>query len=98
MLAVDAGRRLADNRAMSVADQAPYPGSVLCRFLDSRLPLRAAVAEEWSRRTASAPWTPVWLDDSESRQRVGLAAEMRIGLDLGEARPGAPLVPGAVPF
>jgi hypothetical protein len=70
---------------MSVTDQARYPGSVLCRFLDSRLPLRAAVAEDWARRTASAPWTPVWLDDSESRQRVGLAAEMRIGLDLGEA-------------
>jgi hypothetical protein len=85
MLAVDAGRWLADNRAMSVADQARYPGSVLCRFLDSRLPLRAAVAEDWARRTASAPWTPVCLDDSESRQRVGLAAEMRIGLDLGEA-------------
>jgi hypothetical protein len=85
MLAVDAGRWLADNRAMSVADQARYPGSVLCRFLDSRLPLRAAVAEDWARRTASAPWTPVWLDVSESRQRVGLAAEMRIGLDLGEA-------------
>jgi hypothetical protein len=70
---------------MSVADQARYPGSVLCRFLDIRLPLRAAVAEDWARRTASAPWAPVWMDDSESRQRVGLAAEMRIGLDLGEA-------------
>jgi hypothetical protein len=70
---------------MSVADQARYPDSALCRFLDSRPPLRAAVAEDWVSRTASAPWTPVWLDDSESRQRVGLAAEMRIGLDLGEA-------------
>jgi hypothetical protein len=70
---------------MSVADQARFPDSVLCRFLDSRLPQRAAVAEDWARRTASAPWTPVWLPEDESRQRLGLAAEMRVGLDLGEA-------------
>ena len=85
VLAVDAKRELADNRAMSVADQARYPGSVLCRFLDSRLPQRAVVAEDWSRGAASAPWTPVWLPEDESRQRLGLAAEMRIGLDLGDA-------------
>lgn len=82
---MDRRRELADNRAMSVADQARYPGSVLCRFLDSRLPQLAVVAEDWAERTASAPWAPVWLPDSESRQRVGLAAEMRIGLDLGDA-------------
>jgi hypothetical protein len=70
---------------MSVAGQARYPDSVLCRFLDSRLPQRSVVAEEWTRRAASAPWEPVWLPDAESRQRLGLAAEMRIGLDLGEA-------------
>jgi hypothetical protein len=70
---------------MSVADQARYPDSILCRFLDSRLPQRQAVAEDWAGRAATAPWTPVWLPDSESRQRVGLAAEMRIGLDLGDA-------------
>jgi hypothetical protein len=70
---------------MSVAGQARYPDSVLCRFLDSRLPQRSVVAEEWAGRAASAPWDPVWLPDAESRQRLGLAAEMRIGLDLGEA-------------
>jgi hypothetical protein len=70
---------------MSVAVQAGYPDSVLCRFLDSRMPQRAVVAENWARRAASAPWTPVHLPDAESRQRVGLAAEMRIGLDLGES-------------
>ena len=45
-LRVDARPELADNRAMSVADQARYPGSVLHRFLDSRLPQRAVVAED----------------------------------------------------
>jgi hypothetical protein len=69
---------------MSVAAQAGDPGSVLCRFLDSRLPQRSVVAEDWARGAASAPWTPVWLPEEESRQRLGLAAEMRIGLDLGE--------------
>jgi hypothetical protein len=82
---VDAKRVLADNPTMSVAGQARYPGSALCQFLDSRLPQRSAVAEEWARRAASAPWEPVWLAEEESRQRLGLAAEMRIGLDVGEA-------------
>lgn len=84
MLAVDANRKLTDNRAMSVAGQARYADSVLCRFLDSRLPQRLVVAEEWARRATSAPWEPVWLPEEESRQRLGLAAEMRIGLDVGE--------------
>lgn len=85
MVAVDAKWELADNRVMSVAGQARHPGSVLCQFLDSRLPQLSVVAEEWVRRAASAPWAPVWLPEDESRQRIGLAAEMRIGLDLGEA-------------
>lgn len=84
MLAVDAKRELTDNRAMSVAEQARYPNSVLCRFLDSRLPQRAAVTEDWTRAAACAPWAPVYLPREESRQRLGLAAEMRIGLDLGD--------------
>lgn len=84
-MAVDAKWELADNRVMSVAGQARHPGSVLCQFLDSRLPQRSVVAEDWVRRAASAPWAPVWLPGDESRQRIGLAAEMRIGLDLGEA-------------
>jgi hypothetical protein len=70
---------------MSVADQARYPESALCRFLDRCLPQRAVVAGEWARRVASGPWTGIYLPDAESRQRIGLAAEMRIGLDLGEA-------------
>jgi len=70
---------------MSVAGQARYPGSVLWRLLDSRLPQRSVAAEEWVRRAASAPWKPVWLPEEESRHRLGLAAEMRIGLDVGEA-------------
>jgi|ERR1700761_110612 len=84
MLTVDAKQELADNRAMSVAGQARYPDSVLCRFLDSRLPQRAVIAEDWARGAASAPGTPVYLPEEESRQRLRLAAEMRIGLDLGE--------------
>jgi hypothetical protein len=83
-LAVDAKWKLADNAVMSFAGQARYPDSVLCRFLDSRLPQRSVVAEDWARRAASAPWAPVWLPEDESRQRIGLAAEMRIGLDVGE--------------
>jgi hypothetical protein len=82
---VDAKRELVDNRAMSVADQARYPDSVLCRFLDRCLPQRAVVAQDWARRAASAAWEPVYLPDAESRLRLGLAAEMRIGLDLGDA-------------
>lgn len=85
MPTVDARQELADNRTMSVAGQARYPDSVLCRFLDRCLPQRTVVAEDWARRAASAPWTPVYLPEDESRQRLGLAAEMRIGLDLGEA-------------
>ena len=59
-------RGLADNRDMSVAVQAGYPDSALCRFLNSRLPQLAVVAEDWVRRAAYAPWTPVHLPDAES--------------------------------
>jgi hypothetical protein len=68
---------------MSVAGQARDPESVLCRFLDRYLPQRAVVAEDWARRVASAPWTGIYLSDAESRQRIGVAAEIRIGLDFG---------------
>jgi hypothetical protein len=81
---LDGGPKPADNRVMPVAGQAQNPASVLCQFLDRCLPQRAAVAEDWARRTASAPWTGIWLPDAESRQRIGVAAEIRIGLDLGE--------------
>jgi hypothetical protein len=57
------------------------------RFLDSRLPQRTAVAEDWIRCAASALWAPFYLPEGESRQRLGLAAEMRIGLDLAGAKP-----------
>ena len=43
---------------MSVADQARFPGSVLCQFLDSRMPQRAVVADDWAGRVAAAPWAP----------------------------------------
>ena len=82
---LDTRPELTDNEVMSVAWQAGYPDSVLCQFLDRHLPQRSAVAEEWTRCAASAPWAPVHLPDSESRRRLGLAAEIRIGLDLGEA-------------
>ena len=70
---VDARPVPANNRAMSVADQARYPGSALCRFLHSRLPQRGAVAEDWAWRTASAPWTPVSLPEEENRTWVPLS-------------------------
>jgi hypothetical protein len=67
------------------AEQARYPESILCRFLDRCLPQRALVVEEWARRAASGLWAGIYLPDAESRQRIGVAAEIRIGLDLGES-------------
>ena len=67
---LDACRKLTDNRVMSVARQARYPESVLCRFLDRWLPQRAVVVEDWARRAASAPWAGIYLPDAESRQRM----------------------------
>jgi len=65
---------------MSVAGQAVNPASVLCRFLDEVLPDRQLIAEEWCKQAAEAPWSGVAVDGD--RRGLGLAAEMRIGLDL----------------
>jgi hypothetical protein len=44
-------RRFGKNAMLARAE------SVLCRFLDGCLPLRAVVAEDWASRVASAAWT-----------------------------------------
>lgn len=62
------------------------PVSVPGLFLDSLLPPHAVVDEDWVRH-AVPPRSPVHLPDLGSRQRLGLAAEMRIGQDLGESPP-----------
>jgi len=68
---------------MSVAGQAVDPASVLCRFLNEVLPERQLIAEEWDKQAAEAPWPGVAVDGD--RRGLGLAAEMRIGLDLAVA-------------
>jgi hypothetical protein len=68
---------------VSIAGQAVNPASVLCRFLDARLPGRAAVAGHWADRAGLAPWSGMAVD--ADRQRLGVAAEKRIGLDLAAA-------------
>lgn len=72
-----------DNRAMSVSEQAGYPESVLCRFLDARLPQRHAVAQDWARRAENAPWSAIETL-AQNRQQLGAAIEIRIGLDLAK--------------
>jgi hypothetical protein len=55
------------------------------RFLDAALPDRGVIAEEWDRQATGAPWSGVAV--AGDRRGLGLAAEMRIGLDL-TAAPG----------
>lgn len=69
---------------MSVTEQAGYPESVLCKFLDARLPHRDAVARDWARRAEDAPWSAIEAP-TESRKQLGAAAEIRIGLDMAKA-------------
>jgi hypothetical protein len=82
---MDARRANSDNRDMSVANQADFPASTLCRFLDAALPDRGVITEEWDRQATNAPWSGVAV--AGDRRGLGLAAEMRIGLDLA-AVPG----------
>jgi hypothetical protein len=83
--AVDARRANSDNGDMSVANQSDFPASTLCRFLDAALPDRGVIAEEWDRQATNAPWSGVAV--AGDRRGLGLAAEIRIGLDLA-AVPG----------
>jgi hypothetical protein len=69
---------------MSVARQAAFPESALCRFLDARLPQRRLVVEDWARQADKAPWSAI-AADAGRRSGIGLAAEYRIGLDLAKA-------------
>jgi hypothetical protein len=70
---------------VSVAAQAEYPDSALCRFLDARLPKRHVISEQWAQRARQASWAGV--EGDVERRTLGLAAEIRIGLDLA-ATPG----------
>jgi hypothetical protein len=65
---------------MSIAGQAADPASPLCRFLDAWLPDRHLVSEDWSLRSAPAPWSGIAVD--VDRRKLGLAVEVRVGLDL----------------
>lgn len=82
---LDARCRGAENRDMSIAGQAANPASPLVRFLDARLPGRHLVSEDWVLRSAHAPWPGMAVD--VDRRKLGLAVEIRVGLDLA-ARPG----------
>lgn len=70
---------------MSIAGQAVDPSSVLCRFLDERLPEREQVAGEWAGQASQGVWPGIAVDGD--RRGLGVAAELRIGLDLA-ATPG----------
>jgi hypothetical protein len=69
---------------MSVTGQAGNADSILCRFLDARLPQRDVVAQAWVRRVETAPWSGIETP-SDYRKQLGSAIEIRIGLDLGTA-------------
>jgi hypothetical protein len=73
---------VSDNRDMSVTGQAGYPDSILCRFLNARLPQRDVVAQALARRAETASWSGIETP-SEYRKQLGSAIEIRIGLDLG---------------
>lgn len=77
---MDARCRGIQNWEVSIAGQAADPASTLCRFLDARLPGRHLISEDWGRRAAHAPWSGIAVD--VDRRKLGLAAEVRIGLDL----------------
>jgi hypothetical protein len=74
-----------ENRAVSIAGQAVDPSSVLCRFLDEWLPGRRQVAGEWDGQASQGVWPGIAVDCD--RRGLGVAAELRIGLDLA-ATPG----------
>lgn len=73
-----------DNRPVSVTGQAGYPDSDLCKFLNARLPQRKIIAQEWAERARNAPWSGINVS-GEHRKQLGMAIEIRIGLDLAEA-------------
>jgi len=66
-----------------VTGQAGYPDSVLCKFLDARLPQRKVIAQSWAERVRHALWPGIGVPGDHRRQ-VGRAIEIRIGLDLAE--------------
>jgi hypothetical protein len=65
---------------VSVTSQAANPESALCRFLDARLPTRRVIAEQWAQQARQASWSGI-AGDVDPRA-LGLAVEVRIGLDL----------------
>ncbi len=68
---------------MSIAGQAADPASPLCRFLDARLPGRHMISDDWRLRSAHAPWSGIAVD--VDRRKLGLAVEIRVGLDLASS-------------
>lgn len=67
---------------MSVTVMICDPASALRRFLDSRLPQRSRVVDVWLDQLRTAPRGSLALKADHSR--LGLAFEMRVGLDLAE--------------
>lgn len=67
---------------MSIASQAANPSSTLRRFLDTHLPTRHAISERWLPDLTAARWFAIPVDGDPSL--LGLAAEMRLGLDLAD--------------
>lgn len=67
---------------MALSDQANDPSSTLNAFLDAHLPHRGLVAKQWIRQMRRTPWAPI--DIEADRRRLGIALELRTGLDLAD--------------
>ncbi|MEU9870124.1 hypothetical protein AB0C87_19990 [Actinomadura sp. NPDC048021] len=67
---------------MALSDQANDPSSTLCAFLDAHRPHRGLVAKQWIRQMRRTPWAPI--DIEADRRRLGIALELRTGLDLAD--------------
>lgn len=67
---------------MALSDQANDPSSTLNAFLDAHVPHRGLVAKQWIRQMRRTPWAPI--DIEADRRRLGIALELRTGLDLAD--------------
>lgn len=71
---------------MGIEKQAKQSSSALSRFLDERLPQWKAVVEQWTRELDSAPGRGSAVL-GRSRDSIGCALELRMGLDLANTPP-----------
>ncbi|MFI6901734.1 hypothetical protein ACIBKY_10770 [Nonomuraea sp. NPDC050394] len=70
---------------MSLTNQIADPTSRLCTFLDTHLPERHLISQQWRHELHAAPSAGIAIDTW--RSTVALAIELRIGLDLAD-KPG----------